>query len=241
MDGFFQNYPNAKKIITIGAIVLVIIVAGIIGYNIYETQRNHYGKAIKINAFASRVDALSKDQRDNIEHQLFEIVAKNNGNTSAEDATIRDDDFVAEKDYISFIVDIDSISQSYQVQAELTDANTGYPTIVSCLYDKTKVRYQDFNCKDDFSSDNSDDNSKTRELVTLLPHTDQLPTGEIYTIETKYKNNKQIIIINVNNCGNAELKQQAVTSAKQFLESAGFNSNQYTYEVPSVYNNCTVK
>ena len=99
---------------------------------------------------------------------------------------------------------------------------------------------ENFNCKDDFSNNSPEDNNM-RELTKLLPHTDYLSNGERYAIELKYQYNKPLIVVSANNCGNAALKQQAINAAKQYLKTNGIDANQYSYEAPSIYNNCTVK
>ena len=77
--------------------------------------------------------------------------------------------------------------------------------------------------------------------MKILPHADYLSNGERYTIELKYQYNKPLIVVSANNCGNAALKQQAINAAKQYLKTNGIDANQYSYEAPSIYNNCTVK
>lgn len=245
MDGFFQNYPNAKKNIIIGAIVLVIVIIGLASYNIYESSRNHYGKSMRITDFSSTVRSLSKDQRDNIEHQLSEIVSKNSGDTSARDVKIRQDSLFEEKDYVSFFLDIDSIKQSYFVQVDLTGGSTGYPVIVSCIFNDAEKRYEDFVCKDIFSdNDDAETNKKSKaswSLKEILPYTGELPNGASYTLDAGYIDGKPAVIVKTNNCGKESIKKEAIKAAKNYLKTKEINPDDYLYDSPSIYDNCTVE
>lgn len=177
----FRNAKN-RNVIIIGMVVGVVALLGIIISLIsYNLSRNPYGKSISINNYDAIVKNLSTEYKNSITASLYNVVERNSSAetaSSVRDAYIRSDS--AEQEVVkpneqyagSFIVDIESIKQSYFVQYAysvnaMDSIKSGYPILVSCL-PKDKLIYGDFSCKNvhDSESENSSD-----PIIDMLPKT----------------------------------------------------------------------
>lgn len=252
MQGLFANYPKLKPILIAlsGAITTVAIITTII--IIIISQQNPYGVGIGINNIHEILPELPKNQVDNIEHQLYELVLKNTPDLDTPnnlDAAIRENTIESNVDknisYTSFIIDINALGQSYSAQAEWGDDDliSGYPVIVTCVYDKAFIIYPSFSCQDDFY----DKSSEAADLASfavlqLLPYTAQLSNGYSYTVTSGYwKNDKPTLKITVNDCGNQKALGAALDATKIWLNSSGLDPNQFEYETISAYINCIIE
>ena len=246
---------NMKKV-TVGIVcgTVIVIIAVIVLPRIFK--RNPYGDSIQIDNISEAVSGLSQDQIDNATHQLYDMVSLNAGDSKipTSGAIVRADtvesEYYQEYDlnYRSFIVDIDSIRQSYWIQLEWSDAEgdipiSGYPVLVLCISDPADMHYQDFNCRNNGSSDQTASKSQFTNVDTYLPYIGKLPSGESYTIIYNYldSSNKESLKISVNNCGDKTIKDSALTATKDYLKSVGFDPKKFTYEIPSIYDKCVIR
>jgi len=154
--------PKTKIAIIVIAAVLFV---GIIILVAVLNSQNQYGNSITINNFESTVKNISKERRDSIGAMLYNTVKSNSISEDVikkiSDANIRKDSAVQNYDSNlkvysgSFIVDIESVKQSYLIQYTYSPSSntadiSGNPTAVVCL-DKSQLLYGDFACKDIFS------------------------------------------------------------------------------------------
>ncbi len=245
-----KNYILArKKIIYIIAIVLLISCALIIILNL--SKGNPYGNSINIDNLKQNISGLSRDQIDLTTNQLYKIVkhnTTNEENVPSKGALVRKDGIVSEYDstedfeYRRFVVDIDSLKQSYMVQLEWSkngDYKSGYPILISCIKDPSLIIYSDFECKN-IGSDTSDSPTiKISDISKNLPHTGSTNKGVEYTITYGYViEEKEKLIISANNCGEQTIKEDVLLAAKEDIASLGYNPEDYGYELPSIYNKC---
>lgn len=172
------NDLDVKQKITIISIGLVFIAIFVLLF--FLQPHNKYGSEIGINNYDKYISNLPTDRRDAINSNLYNIVELNlkSGNASINDATIRENSNV--EDYNketntrlgSFIVDIESVKQSYLISYNWTSDNnninvSGYTATITCL-PLEKLIYGDFGCKDDFSAHK--DYIKNNPILDYLPY-----------------------------------------------------------------------
>ncbi len=157
--------------VVIGLIALVTVLT--------QKDENQFGKFIRIQNYDAKVKNLSGDMRDGMETYLYNVVVKNIDSSidasKINDAHIRDNSDIQNYDSATtirsgnFIVDMESIKQSYSVQYSYStdeDANIGgNPIVVSCL-PKEQLIYGDFKCTDLVSEQSTDDDT----LLQYLPY-----------------------------------------------------------------------
>jgi len=157
-----QDIPLKRRILII-AIIVAFVGLAVFSIIIAATTpgRNQFGEYIRINNYSQKVKNLSNETRDAIESSLYSIVKKNSDSSfdasKVKDAVIRegsDTQEVSDSTRVFtgvFIVDMESIRQSFQVQYSYAAKNTldigGNPIVMSCL-PKEKLRYGDFKCID---------------------------------------------------------------------------------------------
>lgn len=159
-----QSTNSRKKQLTIisaifGAIVVVLIIVAIV---MQLSPKNEYGDGLRIQNFNEKVKNVSTTMRSGVEATLYNVVKKNVSKDTnllkVDDAYIRDDsnkqDYNKPSDIYTgnFIVDIESIKQSYYVQYTYVkgeDSSEGLTTrvVISCVEDKD-LKYGAFKCAD---------------------------------------------------------------------------------------------
>ncbi len=163
----YQTQKTRKLIlIIIGAFAAVVML--IIASYLYSNQSKDNGKLTISNLKSfTKVTAENKERIDYIQNDLFRIVNQNSKspvkNNSVKDVVVRKDSFSetykeeVKTHTVTFIADIKSLGQSYDVSYQWVDASIGnqdvldeYGTIVKCL-PKEKLIYGEFNCKDMFT------------------------------------------------------------------------------------------
>jgi len=155
--------PRKKQLIIIGSIFGAIFAVLIIVAIIFQlSPKNDYGNGVKIQNFDQKVKNVSTELRSGVEATLYNVLKKNNpDNTKLSkigDAFIRDSSDKQDYDKPSdvytgnFIVDIESIKQSYFVQytyVKNKDNKDGLANrvVISCLAEKD-LKYGSFKCSD---------------------------------------------------------------------------------------------
>lgn len=216
-------------------------------------QKNKYGDEIVITNLneetAGREKPSSSDVIDYIQSELLKIVNMNSEEEikgrDITDATIREGTFVQEYDsdkdiyIVSFMVDIKSLSQSYQASYQwvkgdgLDEDIDEWGINVRCL-PQDKLIYGDFGCQDMFSVMGNDDS-----IINFLPHStlnyritfnsavDNGLNIVIYTTAADERANGETAIINY--------KQEAL----DWIRSVGFDPLDYvidySYNRASIY------
>ena len=143
---------------------------------LFQKDENQFGKFIRIQNYTSKVKNLPGDVRDATESYLYNVT-KMNVNDSVNvskisDAHIRDGSDTQEEQsgvYTgSYIVDMESIKQSYGVSYTYSDDDSkmgGNPIVIQCL-PKEKLIYGEFKCTDLVS----EQSSTTDPLIRYLPY-----------------------------------------------------------------------
>ena len=177
------NLLTKRNIILAG--ILLLMIAGIA--SLFMWLRNPFGDEMQISNLGSYTQGQPIDRRtlQRIQHSLYTIIKQNYKgyitNNSLSDILVRKDSYIQAYDAdqklrtISFIVDIESIRQSYQVKysysenKEVTDsADYQYSNAVSCL-PQDQMIYGYFYCQDVFTQMNG---SNTPKLVIEWGATD---------------------------------------------------------------------
>ena len=156
----FGNKISEHPIATI-SIIAFLILFGMLAYISLKTifHQNPYGEGMSISGLSS-VRNLPEDEQDRIAAELLKTVKEN----LPEGAELPKDSAKLRSGSISyynntsnlassFIVDIESVRQSYVVtvewQKKADEAKaSGYPVTVTCLTDTEKIIYPEFKCKD---------------------------------------------------------------------------------------------
>lgn len=160
-----QEHNRRVTIIIASIVGFVLIVLVAVGFYVNSlTDANK--ESIKINNFNAVVKNLPSSEKDIIESTLYSTVAFNVSDEQAikniDDAVIRTESYVQElnnKVYTtSFIVDIESIKQSYEIRdlySNLDREESGlydYTTLALCV-SKDKLKFGEFTCQDRISQE----------------------------------------------------------------------------------------
>lgn len=225
-------------VITLGVILFVSIVI-ISLVNIF--RRNPYGPETKISNFSSYYNKTPTNTRDLTFNSLYNIISDNlpeNSNVPTSGAKIRKGTNTSEYNpttninYYTFMVDIESIKQSYYVQISWTnktndDTNLGgYPVLILCPKPDQLI-YEPFNCID----------SQTELGNTNDPAFSILPVTVAY-----YNSNNSFIKYEISchtDSNEADSKINIVitdytggneTSARNKIRELGLNPSNYTIQ-----------
>ncbi len=179
-----ENQKKLQKAITISIVGFIVLI--VVSVAIYELflQRNPYGRQIKIDNLSSYYPDIPEERRDSIFATLFRVVSENTNQDEKipkRGALVRKgtNHFTFDEKtgvtYIDFIVDIESLQQSYNVQYEWADNVeneinlSGYQGLVTCIKDPELIIYKDFKCKDMFTDDKYSDFVKKYPIIQDLP------------------------------------------------------------------------
>ena len=161
-----QPKISRKKAFAFVAVVAVLtILVIVIGTLVTERDTNRFGRFIKIQNYNDEVKNLSPEMRESMESYLYTVVKMNvvSGFEPGEikDAVVRagstEQSYNARTSVYSgsFIIDIESVKQSYRASYEyLRDKSmrdianiSGNPVAITCLA-KDKLKFGVFSCKD---------------------------------------------------------------------------------------------
>lgn len=162
----YELLRGHKKVLVI---LLVFFITVIVTLLMHSSNKNPYGEELQIANLSTltRGKPVKSDSLRQIKHNLYEIIMRNYKedirSNSIKDILVRDGSFTQTYDeksdthFVSFIADIASIKQSYDVRYQWTskpeeeqNGEGQYGTVVSCL-PLDQLLYGDFNCRDLFS------------------------------------------------------------------------------------------
>lgn len=252
-----QRQVNPKKRLFIIVISFVLLVVGVSAFYWFINGRgNPEGDSLIIKNLGTYTQGKpsNKDTLNYIEHALFTTVNLNTNppvkDKSVEDVMVRDGSFSQSYDKeksihtVKFIVDSESLRQSYDVSYQWSDRSKYSPdldewgTTVRCL-PKDKVRYKDFTCRDMFSemATTADDPL----LAKILPY-----KGDFYAIRY-YTGDKAGTVISIqimiNTTGERTKKQFGMykKEAENWLVSQGVDLNNYTLMYRNLNNDIVIE
>lgn len=176
-----KNLSQRTRIII--TILVVFLVTGLIFIALFSLNKsdnkNQFGDYIKIQNYNNIINNLSPTMKDSIQTSLYNTVKINLSNeinsSSINDAYIRTpvtpQSFDTKKQIYSgtFLIDMESIKQTYQVQYSYSTSNIidvgGSPVIIMCPT-KDQLRYGEFECKDLLSKQSVPDD----DILQYLPY-----------------------------------------------------------------------
>lgn len=232
-----------QKRIALFAGIFLLFIAIVVAISFFLQPTNQFGKSIIIKNYPDKVKGVDKATRDTAEATLYKLVQYNGLSEPAlgkiNDALIRDGSNVQtsnqQQDYFTgnFIVDIESIKQSYYVQYRYskneTAAAAGDNIVISCL-PQDKLKFGAFECKD-YASQQSGQNDIVIQYLPFENFSFRLVAntadGEdnIVLLATLY-------IPEADLKGNPASKQQTVALYKnevtQWISSKNINPSNYT-------------
>lgn len=237
-----SNLPSKKKLIAIVFALVVLVGVGItIGLRV--SQKNTFGDGVLITNIKEEAlrtkEPSPKEDIDYIQYELLETVNMNIDTpkigSEINDAKIRAGTFkqtYSKENNVyttSFIVDIESLQQSYQANYQwIKDKKRNYTmdewgSNVRCL-PKDKLIFGDFDCRDIFSVMGGEENSIIKHLpystvdyfITLDPKIEDTLNIVIITSYGDEKNDPDIAIL--------KYKQDAM----DWIRSIGFDPIDYT-------------
>ncbi|MDR3298086.1 MAG: hypothetical protein LBT19_01805, partial [Candidatus Nomurabacteria bacterium] len=173
----------------IGGVIMAVTFIILLVFTLIEIfTPNPYGQGLRIDNLSEYVKNLPDDRKDAIFASLYKAAELNiadGDKVPGSGAMIRTGS--AKENYNdaayiysgSFIVDIEEISHSYQIQYEWSSEKenpnlSGYQVVITCLPKELAI-YDDFVCKDMFSAGDLDPYG----VVALhLPHYGKTESGE---------------------------------------------------------------
>ncbi|MBQ6393751.1 hypothetical protein IJH74_00685 [Candidatus Saccharibacteria bacterium] len=226
---------KTKRIIFIIIFTIIIISAIVI---ILIPKSKYSDTQVKIN----NLEEISKNYPKNpekidfITHALYSTIDYNTNINpkDVKDINIRNDTYVQIDNprlgthEVSYIVDIPSLEQSYQLhyiwadQDNNNESGSGdYTDYASCLQDESLAIYPDFNCQDMFSIAAGTNDR----VIYFLPYFDPLDRfSASYLIDSS---NRLTINVSINDCSNQELSSIYKTVADTWLKENNITTDNY--------------
>ena len=225
---------NIRRIVILSAIIFIVICVGFIIFKVIQ----HDSSRVTIQNYSDIIKNLPDNVRVDFEKNLHDMIVHNNQGkdvSNIKDIFIRSNSSrqtEEKKGQISgsFIVDIESLKQSYGVQYKYSDNPndgfaTGYPTSIVCL-DKSQLIYGEFNCKTiSFWQTSSDP------LANKLPY-----SSDYYKITGIFSQDqtKPTIVIQVMINNNSQRTKERFMKYKDdalvWIKNQGVDLNNYTIE-----------
>lgn len=225
---------------------LVLVISAI--YYVTDVDRNKFGNEVKIANLSeyTKNHPSNKEKIDHIQYDLLNTINLNLinpvGDRAISDILVRDGSFsyaLNEKTTVhsvDFIVDIESIRQSYAISYQWADSDQArvdeWGTAVKCLEEKD-VKFKDFKCTDMFKQMSPVEDEK---LSKLLPY-----ESSQYKIAS-YPTDAQVVIsIQIMSNRNSERTKKRFTTyqkeATDWLRSKGVKLGDYRIEVRDMSSN----
>ena len=240
-----QSYTKINPIVVIAVLIQLLFIVLVIATinNVLNAEQDN--PKVSIDNYSQVENSIELEgnvgnnlKKDILGRAIYRTVSMNyDGNLKNSGANVREgsmrslylDDY--DYQYMSFLIDLPDIEQTYRVVYRQGDDNTpgglfgidDYNAIVFCPREADLI-YEPFDCQDGFGTTAMDSI-----LMTLIRYSEfdgfavnpviDLKTGNIETIEIVVESN------------NEKQQEAAVNKVKEFLESVGMNPDDYTYSV----------
>ena len=228
---------SAKQVRRIFIIIITLFFLLFLAITIFNATRpNPYGESTAIDGLSSI--GMSVDDQDQVTAGLYSMIKSHmsvGDDVPTSGAKIREGSIEMwyneeeRSNVVDFIVDIEAIRQSYNIHVEWSgDKNftSGYPYVITCVSREDAI-YPEFACTDDFTVSDL-------ELVQgSLPYWGETESGYEYMVLSKKDTEDEFYFeIDVNACGDQEIMNEALESAKNWINSFGVSSDDFTYYLP---------
>jgi hypothetical protein len=223
----------------ISAMLIIIVILIIV---LIPKQAAEPEQVIKINELDKTVKNLPNSELASIESMLRSIVELNideNSSFDIKDAKVRDGSYnqTVDDDIIvsTFIVDIESLRQSYKVYDYYSSKNneeiekSDYNIQVSCLSKKDLI-YGEFKCKDRSTIENN--LSEVDQLSFLLPHRTENYEVSLNGYDLDHKGNLSVVVyvskdLVTNKSAIDEVVQREIEAIREWIRSEGADPANY--------------
>lgn len=241
-----NNQQISRKTILLIAGGFFLLIGLVIMAALFQLQdEDPYRERLEISNLDEYTEGKPTDEERirYIKHNLLTVVNLNSDETiesdSIDDIRIRDNSFSQEYDqettlhHVEFIVDIESIKQSYNVSYEWVDNQDEWRamdetgTLVTCL-PINELRYGDFNCKDLLT----EQSGETDPVLERLENTPISPIFKVYGQIEDNGSKKIIIQILANNYTQRAREQfdDYRKEARDWLNEQNVDLDTYTIE-----------
>lgn len=234
-----QSQENRRRFIIIIVFIAIAFFATIIGLSLYLMLRPIEGEL--------RIDNLPElisDMPDDTKHAIYAALY-NNANSYSENvphsgALIRketlDHSSGDPASHGSFIVDISSLEQSFEVQYEWSTKKddpdiSSTPIVIDCVSDPELIIYKNFQCKSSRTYDPDSNLTEYGFLYSYLPYRDKISTGDEFSVFFRtYISTLNYIEINIDSCGDKEKLAEALAKTKEYIQSFNIDAEKLRYE-----------
>lgn len=142
-----------------------------------------------------------------------------------------------------FIVDIESIRQSYEIHYEWSKKEneqdiSSTSVTIDCISDKSLMIYDDFGCKPSNQYDSESKVSPYVFMTSYLPYTEKMSNGELLYIYLRtYLNTKNYFELSANDtCGNKALLDEVFERSQKFFASHDVKLEELDYKIRDLCN-----
>lgn len=229
---------DKKRLNTIIAIFIVLVLLGIIVYVVFVNKQNN--DQIVIRNYDKYIKTLPQERRSLINTQLYNVIKSSSPDKEIkiDDAVIREESYTEtfnelEKTYSStLIIDIPSIKQSYRAifnwSIDGSVVLKGDGLKFGCL-PKDQLIYGDFNCSKVLNLPVIN----TDPILQYVPYTDD-SSGIKYKISAHMNNGViEYLSIFFNTCASYS-KEKYKTEALNWIRSKNIDPDKYTIKYSSV-------
>lgn len=238
-----QQLSTKNRKILAAAFVVILSIIGLIVYLAVSSGKNQFGNFVAIQQYDQKIQNLPSDMKDSVQSGLYNTLEVNGASAdtlkNTKDAIIRELSDTQSLDEStqtysgSFIVDVQSLKQSYRVKYLYS---TGKKVVIvpdrsitiSCL-PTDQLIYGSFNCIDETSVQNG--------TTTADPILSKLPVSSLnYDISALSDNSGKVLSLSIKlnvsevdyNTGIDEAIARYKSEALSWITSAGFDPAKYT-------------
>lgn len=234
LRGVFNPFNLFLMVLEMGFLIFV----GVIFANVL-TEPNVVPE-VGADEFVGQIEGLSWELSDDIGRAIYDAIAKNTGdgrNVDESGVIVRDGSLIdrrfdgADLRYVSFIVDVPELSQSYWVyyddygELDADELSGGAPeVVVACLVDDNEMIYKDFDCRDGGSG-------LARNYVVAEYLKYFRSDGFVAFVDPGDEEMKHIRVMSKKHEYTDEESERYVRETKEFIESLGISPELFEYTV----------
>ena len=218
MNDLWRNLKNWQKMGILGGFLAIIVIIVVVVINV--TSRS--GINVEIN-FGEGVN-IPSSEITKIREKLVGVIKDNTKDfdertTYVGDARDYQENLSDETSSAIFVVDFDSIKESYIVEVSWPNPNDGSPNmLIACPLMASK--YPETPCVTEINS--------SLDITSYLPYDVIDDEGKVYKIEGNYSGGK--LYLEIATDGDPE---KALTAVKDWIKSIGLKPDDYLYYIPT--------
>ena len=229
--------PFILTIAMIQAVFVIIIIITIYKETVKENTvvPRDDQPIVTIDDLSLKVANLSDNYINDILHSITKAIESNNNNVNVSnlDIIIRNDSITLKQfdkqqfDALSFIIDIPTLEQSYQVYykypttVDIDNPYSNNPRAVLCIDNPSQIIYPNFQCHSDYPSDIRF--KIARDYISFLKF-------DTFSISIDKDNPSQINLKPFHRA-TTTLNESHITQVKTTIESLGISPDIFTYQI----------